>query len=71
MKRKLLLAVCLTGFGLISAQAQDLGFSIGGHVPSPGAALDINAKNKGVLLPRIELSSEGIHPSKCMFHNIM
>ncbi|AJA70435.1 hypothetical protein MYRA21_3342 [Myroides sp. A21] len=76
MKRKVLLAVCLIGFGLISAQAQDLGFSIGGHVPSPAAVLDVDATNKGVLIPRIALSSEthllngGKNPEGVIVYNI-
>ncbi|MDM1398630.1 hypothetical protein HX049_15900 [Myroides odoratimimus] len=75
MKRKVLLAICLTGFGLINVKAQDLGFSIGGHVPNPSAALDIQATNKGVLLPRIELSGEdhklngGTNPDGVIVYN--
>ena len=71
---KTLLTVFLMGLGVISAQAQELGFSIGGHVPNPASVLDVQATNKGVLIPRIDLKTTtvlqgGVNPEGVIVYN--
>jgi hypothetical protein len=44
--------------GLMSpSKAQNIGISVTGVVPDPSAGLDVNFTNKGVLIPRIALTS--------------
>lgn len=71
---KTLLTVFLMGLGVVSTQAQELGFSIGGHVPNPASVLDIQATNKGVLIPRIDLKTTtvlqgGVNPEGVIVYN--
>ena len=72
---RILLVISLFSLGSVCAQAQELGFSIGGHVPNPAAVLDVQAKNKGVLIPRINLESTtllqgGANPEGVIVYNI-
>ncbi|QQU02252.1 hypothetical protein [Myroides odoratus] len=74
MMNKTLLTVFLMGLGVVSTQAQELGFSIGGHVPNPASVLDIQATNKGVLIPRIDLKTTtvlqgGVNPEGVIVYN--
>ena len=57
---KTLLTIGLITLSVIGTQAQEMGFSIGGHVPNPATILDIQATNKGVLIPRINLETTTI-----------
>ncbi len=71
---KTLLTIGLISLGVLSAQAQELGFSIGGHVPNPATVLDIQATNKGVLIPRINLEEStvlqgGTNPEGVIVYN--
>ena len=54
MKRLFFIIIILSIFGINYGQVS---FSEGGDAPDPSAALDINYSNKGLLIPRVPLTS--------------
>jgi hypothetical protein len=54
---KKLAAMCLICVGTITMNAQNVGISATGIVPSGDAGLDVNFTDKGLLIPRVSLSS--------------
>lgn len=56
MKKTLFLF--LFNWMLINAGAQSIGISSDGSQPNPSAILDLKSSNKGILLPRVSLTSE-------------
>lgn len=74
MIKRIVWAMSIIGLGATSMQAQELGLSIGGHVPDPATILDIQSNTRGVLLPRMSLTPSttlegGTNPTGVIVYN--
>lgn len=55
MKKKIIALSVLASISIV--KAQNVGISATGVMPDPSAGLDVNFNDKGVLIPRVTLSS--------------
>ena len=55
---KKVLITILLGSMTVFVGAQNVGINTTGAIPDPSAALDIDYANKGLLIPRVALTSE-------------
>src|SRR5450631_1512426 len=53
MKNRFLLLLLLMGIAQLKLAAQNIGINSSGSLPDPSAMLDVNATNKGMLVPRM------------------